>query len=88
MNNPKIPPIEPAHHVADVWEKYGGPTPWSKAMREFGHLGGLCQYWCGMPRSASAIPLTFSLFTPDGRKFNCDYRLKDILAAIKELSVK
>lgn len=80
-----IPQIEPAVNVAEKWEAYQGETRWSKAMRRFGELGGLCQYWCGMPQCASAIPLTFALFAPDGTEFECKYRLKDIYAATELL---
>lgn len=76
------PPIGPVDDVADFWESYSGDTAWVKALREFGRLGGQIQYWCGVPQSASAIPLTFGLFHPDGREIECDSRLKDIRAAI------
>jgi len=54
-------------------------------MRDFAAAGGLCRYWCGMPGSASAIPLTFALFAPDGTKLECKYRLKDIIAATAKI---
>lgn len=78
-----IPPIVPAADIAEVWRSYGGDTPWTAALDEFGALGGLVQYWSGMPRCASAIPLTFALFSPDGEKLQCSYRLKDIIAATR-----
>lgn len=80
-----MPPIENASYMADEWARYGGECTWTMAAREFGALGGLAQYWCGMPRSSSAIPLTFALFTPGGERMECNYRLKDIRAAIAVL---
>lgn len=80
------PPIVHPDEIAARWEAWCGETAWSRSLREFGALGGRIQYWCGMPRSASSIPLTFALFRPDGTKFDCDYRLKDIRAAVAELS--
>jgi hypothetical protein len=80
-----VPSIENAEAVAEIFESWCGPTPWSRAMREFGALGGLCQYWCGMPKCASSIPLTFALFMPDGAQFPCGNRLKDIRAAADAL---
>ncbi len=79
--------IEKPDNVAALWEAWCGETPWSKGLREFGALGGLIQYWCGVPRSASAIPLCFGLFYPDGRRIETggDSRLKDIRAAISIL---
>lgn len=82
------PPIQPASEVAELWEEYGGETKWSKTLREFGALGGLVQYWSGMPQSASAIPLTFALFAPDGTKLASNYRLKDIRAAIETVRTR
>jgi hypothetical protein len=82
------PPIENAVNMAEEWEAYGGETTWSRAARRFGELGGLVQYWCGMPRSASAIPLTFALFKPDGTPLPSHYRLKDIHAAIATLEAE
>jgi len=80
------PPICNAAEMARVWEAYGGETAWSIAARRFGELGGLAQYWCGMPQSASAIPLTFALFAPNGDPLPCKYRLRDIRNAIKFLN--
>lgn len=80
-----IPPIEHPDEIADLWEMWCGVTKWSVSLRRFGELGGRIRYWCGVPRSASAIPLTFALFDPDGVQLPCSYRLKDILAAIATL---
>lgn len=87
MSEPfKMPKIENAARMADIWAGWcGDDSAWCKAAREFGALGGLAQYWSGMPRSASAIPLTFALYRPDGSKLPCSYRLKDIKAAIADL---
>lgn len=72
--------------TANFWENYSqAGVKWAVALREFGALGGRCEYWCGVPNSASAIPLTFSLYAPDGTKLPCRYRLKDIKAAITTL---
>jgi hypothetical protein len=68
--------------MADTWAAYSGESAWTKAAREFGDLGGLAQYWSGIPGSKSAIGLTFALFAPDGTKLPCEYRLKDIRSAI------
>lgn len=81
MNIPK--PENPAT-VAECWRIWCGDTPWSQSLEEFGSLGGTIAWWCGYPRSASAIPLTFELFLPDGTKFPTNYRLKDIKASCVE----
>lgn len=83
-----VPEIQPASVVAEIWRGYGGDTPWTAALDEFAALGGRVQYWCGMPRCASAIPLTFALFAPDGRQLECNYRLKNIRAAIDSIKCK
>lgn len=74
--------------VASLWERWCGETRWSILLREFGSLGGKIEYWCGVPQSASAIPLTFELMLPDGSIFQApdegNSRLKDIRAAISE----
>jgi hypothetical protein len=74
------PPVDPCQ-VAEAWEAWCGETPWSKALREFGALGGKIIWWMGYPRSMSAIPLCFSLFFR-GKKLPCNSRLKDIKQAI------
>jgi hypothetical protein len=72
--------------TASFWESWSKASgKWAVALREFGALGGKCEYWCGVPNSASAIPLTFALYSPDGEKMPCDSRLKDIKAAIAVL---
>lgn len=76
-----IPPYTNPAEVAELWEGWCGPTPWSEGLRTFAKLGGTIQFWCGRPRSASAIPLTFVLRAPDNTEFNGS-RLKDIRAAI------
>lgn len=82
-----IPPIVPPAAVAEMWEHWCGETEWSRSLRRFGEMGGLIRYWCGMPRSRSAIPLTFALFAPDGSKLPYDgSRLKDIKAAVAHLT--
>ena len=83
----RTPNDQTPHEVADAWENWCGVTKWSTSLREFGDLGGKILWWCGMPRSTSAIPLTFALYTPTGEKLYCDYRLKDIRAAIVTLNV-
>ena len=69
-------------YVADRWAGWCGETQWSKKLREFGKLGGAVIWYCGVPQSASAIPLCFSLIMPDKSKFNGSSRLKDIRQAI------
>lgn len=54
-------------------------------MHRFGDLGGTCRWRCGYPQSASAIPLTFVLFKPDGTKIPGGSRLKDVEAAVRTL---
>lgn len=91
MSAGRIPPVQSATIVAGGWAEWcGDDNRWVKAMREFGELGGQSQWWCGMPSCASAIPLTFTLVAPDGQKLECNYRLKDITAAVtflKQLTV-
>lgn len=77
--------MQPAAEVARAWEVWCGDTPWSRSLRRFGELGGQVRWWGGYPRSASAIPLTFGLFAPDGSKLPSRSRLKDIRAAIAAL---
>jgi len=72
------------HEVADEWEAWCGTTKWSTALRSLGDAGWSIQWWCGYPRSRSAIPLCFSLFTPNGDKFPCESRLTDLRAAIAQ----
>lgn len=71
--------------LARFFEAWCGETPWSKQLRRLGELGGLVKHYCGVPRSASAIPLCFSILLPDGHEFPCDSRLKDLRAAVKYL---
>jgi len=68
--------------VAAAWERWCGETPWSRELRTFGRLGGRMVWWGGYPRSASAIPLCFSLYTPDGLPITGGSRLKDIRRAV------
>lgn len=74
----------PCDPIADLWESWCGETLWSKKLKEFGRLGGKITYYCGMPRSASAIPLCFVLHLPNGKEFNGRSRLKDIQQAISK----
>ena len=83
--NGRMQPLT-GQEVAGEWENWCGETPWSRAMREFGELGGTSVWWCGYPRSCSAIPLTFTLIAPTGEELYCDYRLKDIKAAVATLA--
>lgn len=73
---------EPAANLANAWELWGGVTPWSRALHEFGKLGGQCIDWGGRPRGHSAVCLTFELFDVHGVKLPCENRLKDIKSAI------
>ena len=68
--------------VAKRWEEWCGATAWSRAMREWGTLGGMVIWWGGVPQSASAIPLCFVLVDSAGQKMPGSSRLKDIRAAI------
>lgn len=74
--------IQECSEIAESWESWCGETQWSKKLREFGELGGKIEYFCGVPQSASAIPLCFVLIMPDNSKFGSS-RLKDIRNAIK-----
>jgi len=47
-------------------------------MLRWADLGGKVEWWCGYPRSKSAIPLCFSLIDADGKKLEGSSRLKDI----------
>jgi len=76
---------EDPYEVAKAWEAWCGPSPWSRALREFGKLGGRIRWLEGFPRSKSAIPLAFILYAPDGTRLNERSRFKDILEAIKRL---
>ena len=80
-------PIQPitGQELASEWRAWCGDCPWTDLMHQFGELGGTSVWWCGYPRSRSAIPLTFTLIGPDGQKMPCDYRLKDIRAAVEQL---
>jgi len=72
--------------TAHLWERWSDvAVKWANAIRDFAALGGQVEYWCGVPHSASAIPLTFGLYTPEGDELPCKYRLKDIRAAIAVL---
>lgn len=78
--------IVPAEEVAKGWASWcGSRCQWVKKLTEFGELGGKCRWWCGYPRSRSAIPLTFELFSPSGEPLPCEHRLKDIRTAIAAL---
>jgi hypothetical protein len=69
--------------LAARWAAYGGDTPWTHALEAFAVAGGMAMDWGGVPRSKSAISLTFSLYLPDGSKLeNNKYRLKDIRRAV------
>ena len=70
-------------YVAEQWVLWCGETQWSESLREFGKLGGKIVWWCGYPRSASAIPLCFTLILSSGKKYQGTSRLKDIKNAIK-----
>lgn len=76
--------IQATEYVAEAWERWCGVTPWSNFMRSFGELGGQVIWYCGMPRSASAIPLCFTLVMPDGTERNGS-RLRDLRDAVAEL---
>jgi hypothetical protein len=67
------------------WAAWCGDSQWTRALRRFHEMGGQCEYWCGRPHSHSAIPLTFTLYDRNGVKLPCNYRLKDIRAAIAHL---
>mgnify|MGYP001619541604 FL=1 len=69
--------------IADAWEGWCGETKWSRAVRELDRLGWRVQWWAGYPRSASAIPLTFTIYDPNGDKFPSSARLRDLTAAVK-----
>lgn len=68
--------------VAAEWEAWCGETAWSRGLRELEPLGAKVAWWCGYPRSASAIPLTFAIYLPDGTHYPGNYRLKDIQGAV------
>ena len=74
--------------MAAIWASWCGDTAWTRAALEFGALGGRFKYYDGMPRSKSAIPLTFALLAPDGTELPSNSRLKDIRAAIATLKAR
>jgi len=71
-----------ASYVAEMWETWCGETPWSTWMLRWADLGGKVEWWCGYPRSKSAIPLCFGLVGADGKRLEGSSRLKDIRAAV------
>lgn len=72
--------------VAEAWEGWCGETPWSVGLKQFASLGGKIKWWCGMPRSASAIPLCFVLYDSEEKELEVgNERLKDINKAIEIL---
>jgi len=64
------------------WKQWCGDTPWSDCLKRFGDLGGKIIWYCGYPRSVSAIPLCFTLILPNKQEINGS-RLKDIKLAIR-----
>lgn len=70
--------------VAEAWRSWCGDTPWSRWLDRFGELGGRIEWFCGLPKSASAIPLTFRLYGPDGSVVGRS-RLKDIRESVRSL---
>ena len=79
-------PLEHPDVIADFFASWCGETAWSIELRRFGALGGLIRYWCGVPRSHSAIPLTFALHWPSGTPMHFDRdRLRDIKLACQLL---
>ena len=76
-----------AKEVAKAWKWWCGSCAWTKAMEAFGKIGGRVRWWAGYPRSASAIPLCFTLILSEGQEINGS-RLKDIKEAIAKESIK
>lgn len=72
--------------VADIWEAWCGETPWSKYMRQAGTLGVRCVYFDGVPRSASAIPLTFVLVDDEGKWLTNGSTLRELRNFVKNYS--
>lgn len=66
--------------VAEAWEDWCGDTRWSRGLRALEGKATV-RWWCGYPRSASAIPLTFTITANDGRTFRGS-RLRDIQEAV------
>lgn len=81
-------PIFKCEEIAELWENWCGKTNWSESLRQFGQLGGKIIYYCGMPQSASAIPLTFEMVMPTGEVLPGNSRLKDIKTAIEIASMQ
>lgn len=67
--------------VAEAWENWCGKTKWSEGLRRLAWHGFKITWYCGYPKSHSAIPLCFTLVAPDGTIFNGS-RLRDIQSAI------
>jgi hypothetical protein len=87
LRKPKPIPVET---VVLSWKNWGGETQWTQLLRQFGQLGGLITHYCGLPRSKSAIPLTFTLHFPSGEKIDTggNSRLRDIKAAIQIMKAR
>ncbi len=66
--------------VADKWAAWCGETPWSSLLRQLDGQASV-KYYGGLPQSASAIPLCFTVVMNDGTEYRGS-RLKDIKAAI------
>lgn len=76
-------PFDP-DEVADAWKRWCGETAWSRGLRDWAELGGTMMWWCGYPRSKSAIPLSFTLIDPQGNEVPGEGRLKDIETAVED----
>lgn len=77
MSYEPMSPIDLAH----AWSLWCGENKWTRSMRSLANVGCTVVWWGGYPRSASAIPLCFVIYLPNGKKFNGHSRLKDIIAA-------
>jgi len=73
-----------SEEVAKDWERWCGITSWSKGMRALKGKGVKVVWYGGLPRSASAIPLCFTIIMPNSKEIDGS-RLKDIKRAIREV---
>ena len=71
--------LSPAY-VADAWERWCGETSWSRGLRRLEGRATV-DWWGGVPRSKSAIPLCFVIRLADGTEIRGS-RLKDIRVAL------
>ena len=71
-------------YVAQRWEQWCGPSPWSRAMFAMEGDGRYVVWFGGYPRSKSAIPLCFQVFSRDDAPLTFDNGLRELQAAVSK----